>query len=96
MTDTGGEIAHPGLTITVYRVNPETLERPVSPMWDDEPEPATGVCVACGTHTENGIARWLPRAPGPDVHLIVHARGEDYVQPEPVPPVRPARHHAGF
>ncbi|GAA3766706.1 hypothetical protein [Streptomyces chiangmaiensis] len=31
MTDTGSDTAHPGLIITVYRVNPETLKRtPVS------------------------------------------------------------------
>ncbi|WP_143674238.1 MULTISPECIES: hypothetical protein [Streptomyces] len=27
MTDTGSDSMHPGLTITVYRVNPETMER---------------------------------------------------------------------
>lgn len=27
MTDTGSESAHPGLTISVYRINPATLER---------------------------------------------------------------------
>ena len=27
MTDTGSNATHPGLTITVYRVNSETLER---------------------------------------------------------------------
>ena len=27
MTDTGSETMHPGLTITVYRINPESLKR---------------------------------------------------------------------
>lgn len=27
MTDTGSEITHPGLTVSVYRINPQTLER---------------------------------------------------------------------
>ena len=27
MTDTGSDIEHPGLTITVYRINGATLER---------------------------------------------------------------------
>ncbi|MFF1743239.1 hypothetical protein [Streptomyces mirabilis] len=27
MTDTGSDSMHPGLTLTVYRVNPETMER---------------------------------------------------------------------
>ncbi|MFI9772048.1 hypothetical protein ACIHJG_35085 [Streptomyces sp. NPDC052415] len=27
MTDTGGQAAHPGITVSVYRINPETLKR---------------------------------------------------------------------
>ncbi|GAA3766700.1 glycine-rich domain-containing protein [Streptomyces chiangmaiensis] len=28
----------------------------MSPMWDNEPERAAGICVACGRHTDDGIA----------------------------------------
>ncbi|MFJ9347137.1 hypothetical protein [Streptomyces sp. NPDC101237] len=68
----------------------------MSPMWDNEPEHVAGVRVACGVRAEDGTVRWLHRASGPDVRLVVHAEGEDCVQPEPVMPVRLARHHAGF
>lgn len=68
----------------------------MSPMWDNEPEHDAGICVACGIRTENGIVRWLPRASGPDVRLLVHARAEDCTPLEHVPPIRLARHHASF
>lgn len=29
----------------------------MSPMWDNEPEHAEGICVACGVHTNDGIVR---------------------------------------
>ena len=49
----------------------------MSPMWDDEPERDAGACAACGSHTAEGIVRYLPRASGPDVRLIVHAHAQD-------------------
>jgi hypothetical protein len=31
VTETGSDIAHPGITVSVYRINPQTLERtPIS------------------------------------------------------------------
>jgi hypothetical protein len=57
-------------------------------MWDNEPEPAEGICVACGVHTNNGIVRWLPRMSGPDVRLIVHAEGNECWPKQPVESLR--------
>lgn len=67
----------------------------VSPMWDSQEERAPGFCCACGVHTDDGIVRWMPRGSGPDVRLIVHARGEECTPPDDVPPLRLARRHAG-
>ncbi|MEY9997869.1 hypothetical protein ABIE67_010255 [Streptomyces sp. V4I8] len=66
----------------------------VSPMWDDREERDAGICCACGVHTADGIVRWMPRSSGPDVRLIVHARGEDCTPPETDPPLRLARRPA--
>lgn len=65
----------------------------MSPMWDDESEQTMGVCVACGACTDNAVVRWLPRASGADVRLVVHARGEDCTPPGPAPLLRLARQH---
>ncbi len=65
---------------------------PVSPMWDNEPELAEGICVACGAYTDKAIVRWLPRMSGADVRLIVHARDDDCTPPEPAQLIRLARH----
>ncbi|WP_328449872.1 hypothetical protein OG780_19350 [Streptomyces sp. NBC_00386] len=61
----------------------------MSPMWDNEPEYDAGICIACGRHTDDGVVRWLPRASGPDVRLIVHTRAQDCAAP-PTEPVRAA------
>lgn len=65
-------------------------------MWDNEAEHAAGICVACGQHTADGIVRWLPRASGPDVRLIVHVEAQDCAPPQPVEPLRLARRGAGL
>ncbi|WP_369243654.1 hypothetical protein [Streptomyces sp. R41] len=38
MTDTGSDSMHPGLTITVYRVDPETMKR--TPVYSRSLSPA--------------------------------------------------------
>ncbi|MEU9285951.1 hypothetical protein AB0D57_14805 [Streptomyces sp. NPDC048275] len=68
----------------------------MSPIWDNEPEHAEGVCVACGVHTNHGIVRWLPRISGPDVRLIVHAEAQDCTPPQPVGNFRLSRHGSGL
>jgi hypothetical protein len=65
-------------------------------MWDNCEERDAGICCACGIHTDDGIVRWLPRTSGPDVRLIVHARGKDCTPPDPAPLIRLARYHAGL
>ncbi|AVH58969.1 hypothetical protein C4B68_28015 [Streptomyces dengpaensis] len=64
-------------------------------MWDNEDERAAGTCVACGQHTADGIVRWLPRASGPDVRLIVHAQAQDCTLSQPAEPLRLARRDTG-
>lgn len=46
VTETGSEITHPGLTITVYRVNPETMKR----------TPATSRVLPASDHAEISLA----------------------------------------
>lgn len=45
----------------------------MSPMWDDEPVYAAGICAACGLHTDDGVVTWVPRMSAADLRLIVHA-----------------------
>ncbi|MGW1892160.1 hypothetical protein ACWCP6_18150 [Streptomyces sp. NPDC002004] len=66
----------------------------MSPMWDNEPEQAEGICVACGVYTDEAIVRWLPRMSGPDVRLVVHAKADDCAPPSRVSPLRLGRHGA--
>lgn len=68
----------------------------MSPMWDNEPEYASGLCVACGIHTDKGIVRWLPRMSGPDVRLILHTAPDECTPREPAEPLRLGRIGASF
>jgi hypothetical protein len=45
----------------------------MSPMWDDKPEPASGMCTVCGRETDDGVVVWVTRSSAADVRLVVHA-----------------------
>ncbi|CAM5246919.1 hypothetical protein GCM10010345_04380 [Streptomyces canarius] len=49
----------------------------MSPAWDMESPPASGVCARCGRWTEAGIQHWIPRASGPEVDVILCADPAD-------------------
>jgi hypothetical protein len=65
----------------------------MSPMWDDEPEHAAGICAACGRHTDDGVVHWIARSSTADLRLIVCANLSECSSPEPAPSAGPRTGH---